>query len=224
MTTGYQRRRSTAGGWRALASALALLWLAACSAAADRAAPPGGAAEAGRREIQVVSNGWHTGIVLPRAARPDGLMPELDDLPDAALFRFGWGDREYYPAARPTFAMTLSAALAPTPAVLHVVALLEPALARGAEDEVLAIPVTEEQLRRLFVAIDGFFDRSGAARAVPLTVGATRDSRFYPATGRFHLFNTCNTWTLEILRTAGIVASGDGAITAEDVMRRLRPG
>ncbi|MCW5729242.1 MAG: DUF2459 domain-containing protein [Alphaproteobacteria bacterium] len=210
---------------RVLAAMLALLCLGACSGAAEGVGTETGDARRlhAQHEIQIVSNGWHTGIVLPRAARPEGLMPEIDDLPDSEFLRFGWGDREYYPAARPTLAMTLNAALAPTPAVLHVVALLEPALARAAEDEVRTILLTADQLRRLYLAIDGHVDRAGAARAMALSEGSTRNSRFYPATGRFHLFNTCNTWTARLLEDIGYPVRASGVITAEEVMRQLRP-
>jgi len=71
------------------------LWLAACAAVAPL--PP---ADHGPRthDIRVVSNGWHTAIVVARADLvATGLLPETDDFPDAAFVEFGWGDRVYYP-------------------------------------------------------------------------------------------------------------------------------
>ena len=50
-------------------------------------------------------------------------MPETADFPEARFFEFGWGDAAYYPAREATLGMALSAALVPTPAVVHVVGL-----------------------------------------------------------------------------------------------------
>ena len=52
--------------------------------------------------------------------------------------------------------------------------------------------------------------------------GLYQDSWFYPAHGRFHLLNTCNTWTARMLTAAGVGVSPSGVNTAEDLMRRLR--
>jgi hypothetical protein len=48
-------------------------------------------------------------------------------------------------------------------------------------------------------------------------------SLFYPATGRFHLFNTCNSWTAQALTATGLGASLGGVNTAEDLVSRIRP-
>lgn len=89
-----------------IAAVLALL-LAAC--AAPPPAPPLNA-DAGPRvhDLQVVSNGWHAAIVLPKDdVAATGLLPEAADFPAARYLEFGWGDREYYPAKDPTAAMAL---------------------------------------------------------------------------------------------------------------------
>ena len=46
--------------------------------------------------------------------------------------------------------------------------------------------------------------------------------RFYAAQGRFHLGNTCNTWTARMLRAAGVDIDPGGVVTAGDLMGRLR--
>jgi hypothetical protein len=55
----------------------------------------------------------------------------------------------------------------------------------------------------------------------PISRGLRAQSYFYPATGAFHLFNTCNTWTAGILRAGGMEISPAGIITAHDLMQRL---
>lgn len=172
--------------------------------------------------IYVFSNGWHTSIVLSRDALAPGSIPEAADFPQAAFLEFGWGDREYYPSPRPTMGMALAAALTPTPAVMHLAGLPRPPQELYRKAEVLALRLSAEALGRLIARIDASFDRPQGGRAETVAQGLYQDSWFYAAHGRFHLFNTCNTWTARMLSAAGVGVSPSGVMTADDLMRRLR--
>ena len=194
-------------------------WLAACAPIpqplpADEGEP--------LHRIYVFSNGWHTSIVLPRDALPPGAIPEAADFPKAAFLEFGWGDREYYPSPDPTLGMALAAALTPTPAVMHLAGLPRPPREIYREAEVLALRLSAAALGRLIAKIDGSFDRPQGGRGETVARGLYADSWFYPAHGRFHLFNTCNTWTARMISAAGVGVSLSGVQTAEDLMGRLR--
>jgi hypothetical protein len=67
------------------------------------------------------------------------------------------------------------------------------------------------------------FERAGAGRAEVRARGIYPFSLFYPATGRFHLFNNCNSWTAQALIAKGLGASLGGVNTAEDLISRIRP-
>ncbi len=171
----------------------------------------------------MVSNGWHTAIVAPQPAlAATGLLPEAADFPDAAFLEFGWGDRAYYPAKEKTIAMTLGAALAATPAVMHMAGLAVPPGQAGSGPETLRVTLTEAGFRRLVRALADQFERPAGARAAPVSRGLYPDSNFYNAHGTFHLFNTCNTWTARMLRAGGVELSPSGIITADGLMTRLR--
>jgi len=172
--------------------------------------------------IYVFSNGWHTSIVLSRDALPPGSIPEAADFPEAAFLEFGWGDREYYPSPHPTIVMALAAALTPTPAVMHLAGLPRPPQELYRKAEVLAMRLSAEALERLIAQIDTSFDRPEGGRGETVARGLYQDSWFYPAHGRFHLFNTCNTWTARMLTAAGVGVSPSGVKTAEDLMTQLR--
>jgi uncharacterized protein (TIGR02117 family) len=195
-------------------------WLAGCATVI--ALPP---ADDGPRThvVHVVSHGWHTAIVLPRADLVStGLLPEADDFPRASFLEFGWGDRVYYPAKETTLGMALEAALIPTPAVMHMAALARPPELTYPGSETMEIALTENGMRRLAGAIAGEFSRPKGGRAVPVSRGLYPDSNFYDAQGAFHLFNTCNTWTARMLRASGVDLSPAGVVTANDLMTRLR--
>ena len=204
----------------ALSSLACAGWLAACGTLPSL--PP---ADDGPRihVVRVVSNGWHTAIVIPRRELVStGLLPEADDFPGASFLEFGWGDRVYYPAKEKTLGMALAAALVPTPAVMHMAALARAPRLIYPGSEVVAVALTEGGIRYLVGAIAGEFKRPKGARAVPVSRGLYSDSNFYDAHGTFHLFNTCNTWTARMLRASGVKLSPSGVITADDLVARLR--
>lgn len=172
--------------------------------------------------IFVTSNGWHSGIVIARSDVPLAAIPEAADFPEAAYFEFGWGDAEYYPAPRPTFGLALRAAL-PGPAVIHMSGLPDHPAEVFPTATVLAVPLPDGGLERLIAYLAASFDRAGAERATPSARGLYGFSQFYPATGKFHVFNTCNTWTASALAAAGLDVEADGVQTADDLVRRVRP-
>jgi len=209
----------------AVAWLLLALGLAACAAGPDvpprpeTAAPPSGAAHT----IFVISNGWHSGIVLERSDLPPGRIPETADFPEARFLEFGWGDAVYYPAKHKTIGMTLRAALLPTPAVVHVAGLTVPPAESYPEAEVVSLSIGTAGLERLVDFIDASFERGDRERANAIGPGLYPTSRFYPAVGKFHLFNTCNTWSARALASAGLGVSKSGIQTAEELMRQVRP-
>ena len=118
--------------------------------------------------------------------------------------------------------MALQAGLVPTPAVVHVAGLWGKPARVYPKAEVVSLPIDDENFGRLVDFIDASFERSGAARAASTGPGLYATSLFYPAKGRFHLFNTCNTWTARVLAAAGFEVSPSGTFRAEALMRQVR--
>lgn len=205
---------------RILASFICWGLLAACATT-----PAKPVADEGPRihSIRVISNGWHTAIVIPRAEiTPPEVLPEADDFPDAAFLELGWGDRDYYPAKEKTLGLTLGAAFLDTPAVMHMAGLAFSPERTRPDSEVVLLRLTADELQRLVRAISDEFMRPENGRAVAISEGLYPNSNFYDAHGSFHLFNTCNTWTARMLHAAGVDISADGIMTADELMRRLR--
>ena len=195
--------------------------LAACAAT-----PPPPPLEDGPpvHSVVVASNGWHTAIIVSRpGVAATGLLPEVDDFPDALFLEFGWGDRTYYPAKDPTVGMALGAALTPTPAVMHMAGRTYAPVTDPENPNLVLVRLTQDGFEHMIRAIAGEFTRpEGGVRAVSIAPGLYGDSKFYDAESTFHLFNTCNTWTARMLRTGGVNLPASGIITADDLMARLR--
>jgi uncharacterized protein (TIGR02117 family) len=171
--------------------------------------------------VFVSSNGWHTDITVARVDIPEGRIPESADFREARYLQFGWGDAEFYTTPDAGLGATLRAAL-PGPAVVHLAALpVQPSEAFRDVEEI-ALTLGEENFARLIGHLHESFERGGERRAKSVGTGLYGFSRFYKATGEFHIFNTCNTWTARGLATAGVGISASGTQSAEDVMHQLR--
>lgn len=203
--------------------ALLMLGLALFSAAPLLAAPimPASSA-AGERRIFVTSNGWHSGIVVARADLPEAVLPEVADFASAAFLEFGWGDADFYTTPRAGLGLALLAAF-PGPAVMHIAGLRDHPAMVYPTVTVLSMVLTDQQLQRLVVHIAASVARTGTGRVPSNAPGLYEFSKFYPATGRFSAFNTCNTWTARALAAAGLAVDPDGVQSADELLRRIRP-
>lgn len=181
-----------------------------------------GPAFAGTRTVYAVNLGWHTGIAVDRLDLSWRTLPEFVDFPTAAWLEIGWGDEQFYRTPDPDIGILFSAAITPTPAVLHVVGLPVDPEQYFRRSEVLAVPLEEAEFDRLISFIYGSFRRTDAERATAVGDGLHANSKFYPALGEFHLLNTCNTWVAEAFAYAGLAVDPKEVIRASTVMERLR--
>jgi uncharacterized protein (TIGR02117 family) len=172
--------------------------------------------------VHVIDHGWHTGLVVPRAAIPPGAWPEHRDFPDAEALEIGWGDRAFYQATDVTVWMALRAAFASEGSVLHVVGLRRHVAETLPGTDILAIALSRAGFSALVRYIEDSHARDADGRAVPLGPGLHGDSRFYLAAGRYTLLETCNTWIARALRAAGCPITPAFAVTAGNVMWQAR--
>ncbi|WP_158500697.1 DUF2459 domain-containing protein [Shimia marina] len=155
-------------------------------------------------------HGYHAGLVIPREGLErfgEGLAEAwLVQFPDADWFEFGWGDAGFYFEV-PTFDdVTLSigarALLMPSPSVLHI------ATGRGSPVEVfaasdhVALKLSDQALSDVLK----FVERSAVSpdQLVPVLYGV---SAFYDGRGKYHLFQTCNSWVSQVLRAGGLASA-----------------
>lgn len=164
--------------------------------------------------------GWHTSIVVPgKEAAP--YIRASDDFEGARYLEIGWGDEAYYQARKTTSGMGLKAVFWPTDSVLHVVALdRDPAL-YFPDADVVAIRLSERGFRKLAGFIDESFAEDEKGGVIRLGSGLYGRSRFYRAQGTFYLFNNCNRWSADAIRSSGFPISTFYVITAAHVMDQL---
>jgi len=196
-----------------LTSVLVLVACAGCSTTPVRTWP---ADRESARTVLLVNHGWHTGIVVRAEDIPEGVWPESAYYPNAQYLEVGVGNREFYPAPERSIWLALRAALVPSAAVIHVVALSDHPARTLSFTALVALDLAEPDFRRLIEFIAATHERAGAERAEPMGPGLYHGGHFYPAHGSFHLFNNCNTWVVNALRAAGLPMRW--AVTSDDVI------
>ena len=125
-------------------------------------------AAAHAEEFFVVRHGWHSGIVVARADIPPGTLPPgvvARDFAGCRCLEFGWGDRSFYTAPKPTVPMALRAALIPGPSVLHVAGFTLPPARTHQWAETVAVRCTHEEFAALCRSLGETFARDAAGRA-----------------------------------------------------------
>lgn len=198
-----------------------LLWL--CSACAGPIHQQSVPVQAGALiSVYVINHGWHTGLIVRRADIPRGLVPESGDFPAADYLELGWGDWDYYQSRDPGLWLALKALFWPTASVLHVVGVKDTIASRFAGYEIVGLAVGRDDFYRLVTYIHRSFLRDGTAKTMPLASGWGADSLFYPARGKFHLLNTCNSWTARALAAAGFPPGMPEPVTADGLMAKVR--
>ena len=160
--------------------------------------------------IYLANNGVHADLVLP--ARAQGLdwrplLPKSDarNVPVGAQWiAFGAGERRVY-LETPTWGdltlKTAAIALTGGERVMHVQWVRDPAYAAK------AIRLTPEQYRRLWASIRSEFQLDPDGKPVRIDhPGYGFGDAFYHGIGKANAINTCNQWSADRLRVAGVEA------------------
>lgn len=160
--------------------------------------------------IYVKSNGAHTDLVLP-------VVNEIHDwrylvnmdgyrgltYPYAA---FGWGDKGFY-LNTPTWADLRMSTAFNAVSGRGGTAMRVTLYASVREDaQTWPVRIAPERYRELVAYVEASFQRSedGGGRRIGTIAYIPGDDQFYEARGIYSCFYTCNSWTNEGLKTAGI--------------------
>jgi uncharacterized protein (TIGR02117 family) len=211
----------------ALLAGLALLpamLLSSCAFAPYRVAGIPSRGASGTNAVYVVSHGWHTGLIVPAAPLRHALLDLQTRFGDAAYYEIGWGDKGFYQATEVTAGLTLQAMFWSSGAVMHVVGIRTDPATHFQHSQVTPLCLNAEQLAGLATFITHSFARGNAGELQALKAGIYGDSQFYAASGRYHLLNTCNSWTAKGLSSAGVGNFPAFKLTAGSVMGSLDAG
>ena len=175
------------------------------------------------KSLFIVHDSWHAAIVLDKNDIAPAELPESADFPGAEFIEFSWGDQDYFPDPHSGFIAAIKAALWSSGSVIHLVGFsgtLEQVY-RGAE--IIELRLSLGAFNRLVESLSKTFFRDQGSSRAPAAPGLFPNSRFYPATPKFSLLRTCNTWVAEVLESAGVPLSPRLVITAGNLAGQLAP-
>ncbi len=160
-------------------------------------------------DIFVETNGVHVSLIVPMSAAGDDLSDLIrpDQVANPELYgthvMVGWGHKRVYRNAR-TWADVksrdiASAIIGSDDTTLHIYHLINPQPLSYRR----MLRVTPEQFHIIVTQIRNTFrlDAGGKSHAYP---AYGPDNIFYDSNGHYSAFNTCNTWTGDVLRRAGV--------------------
>lgn len=164
----------------------------------------------------VISNGVHTDICLPAHSEFMDWTQWISAKDFKGIYSqpkyisIGWGDKGFY-LDTPTWSdlklsTAVNAVLLPSPTAMHVTYLqAEP----KSSNKVVKCSMNEQEYRALVAFVKSSFDLSDQGKNVRLIKdkGYTDWDNFYEAQGSYSGWRTCNSWTNEALKIAGVKTS-----------------
>jgi uncharacterized protein (TIGR02117 family) len=190
-------------------------------------ANPGWQPAASGVRVFVRTNGVHTWIMMPKVAagidwRPIALPEHIEDIRYAAgdHIAVGYGNRDFY-LNTPTWGdlslrTALAAAVGGGPSLVHVEHEHDPQPNEYQQPIMLSVA----EYRRLASHIRASFELRGGRSKPLIGRGYGPADIFYEARGPYNAYRTCNEWTGEALRAAG-VRTGAWTPLSQSIMLRL---
>lgn len=167
--------------------------------------------EAQTIEIFLRSNGVHTDLVLPvnneHMNWAEWVAYEHTQAADtnSQWVAFGWGDKAFYTQTpswedlKPNVAF--KAAFGLSSGALHTRFFRY----MSSDEQTISLKISEESYQLLVAFIMETFETT-ANQPIVIPHAYGQYDAFYEAKGRYHFFHTCNTWTNNALKAAGLKA------------------
>ncbi len=167
-------------------------------------------AEEAGTQVFVVSNGVHTDICIP-LSNPYQDWTQVFNIRETFPGRqvrylcFGWGDQNFF-VHTPTWAdltpkTALKAVLWPSKTAIHLTAWSH---APEVHTRCRRLFLSQDQYRRLCRFLLDHLTLDDQGQPIQVGNGYSGSDAFFAAEGHYHLLRTCNEWTSEALRKAGI--------------------
>lgn len=171
--------------------------------------PCGSCDHKGEVSIFIRTNGVHTDVCLPTKTPHKDWLATIDltayeDQSQSDYVAIGWGDKGFF-LDTPTWAelkasTAFNAIFLPSPTAMHVEFIDRPAVSEVTRE----VKISKESYHKLITFIESAFDKKDdKIQLIPGHSYGMKDN-FYEAKGSYHLFNTCNVWANDALKSANI--------------------
>jgi len=175
--------------------------------------------------IYVQSNGIHTDICLPvKTSSIDWTqfipLQDYENSTEVEYIAIGWGDKGFF-LDTPTwadlkFSTAINAAFLPSPTAMHVSYSGIPKENNNRK----RVTISKAAYQRMISFVkNSFLLKNKQVDLIP-NRGYSDHDNFYEAKKSYHMFRTCNIWTNEALKTAG-VKTGIYALFPDGILKHL---
>lgn len=173
-------------------------------------------------KIYVVSQGWHTGIVVPTNCIADSLWTEGYPYHKFNYVLIGWGDADYYQTKGFNLWYASKAAVWPTSSTLHVKAFNQLSNINNLTEEIVDLLIGESDYSSLCNFIQSEFQLDNDGLFIPQTAGFYRNSHFFAGNNKYTAINNSNVWTGKAMKKAGFKVNPYCYPTQKSLIKKLK--
>ncbi|MEO1434699.1 MAG: DUF2459 domain-containing protein [Bacteroidota bacterium] len=161
--------------------------------------------ENGPKTLYASTNGVHVDLIVPVADMSPKFREQLQPAPEVQFIGFGWGDRKFY-LETPTWGdLTvynfMNSFFWPSSSLVHVT------YHQSAFKNWEQLSASEDQVLELCAALESGFKTDEANGFTELPgKGYYDNDTFFEGAGSYTLFRTCNVWTNQKMKQAGLPA------------------
>ncbi len=170
--------------------------------------------------ILVLDDGWHTEIALKAPSLDEPLAQFRGVFPANPWISFSFGNRRYELQTK-TDAFDKLIALLPGPGIVMVIGHGATMAEGDSKLRATQLHISRLGLDRLQEFLWRDFTPGAYAGVDLLRVAPEWNMRVYASNGSYDATYTCNTWTLEALRAAGLPTSPFGILFADQAMTQV---
>ena len=198
------------------------IFLIHCTAPVKNLYPPAGNGT-DNKKIYIVKHAWHTGIIVGRR-EADFYLPALtNEFSGADYLEVGWGDLDFYTAARGNVFLALKAVLWPTKSTIRIMGFNKHPLLIFGEDRIVEVTISDQGFINLIRYINNSFALDKDSQNIKLDTNAYGGpSQYYLSREKYHGFKTCNVWTAKAIRKTGYPITPFYALRAKNVLYQIR--
>ena len=162
--------------------------------------------------VFIRTNGVHTDICMPTISDQNNWMNSFDlndyeDKNQKEYIAIGWGDKGFF-LDTPTWAdlkasTAIKAIFLPSPTAMHVEFMDKPI----ENESIQKVEISKRAYRKLVAFVKSTFLLKNKRPILIPNHGYWPTDNFYEAHGNYHMYNTCNVWTNDAMKSASIPTS-----------------
>ena len=168
------------------------------------------------KTIYLIKQRWHTAVVFNKKDIEPTILPEIKYFEGSELIDIGWGDEAFYQHPDFDWDLAYQALFYPTPSTLRIEGIyISKQQYFNISEIVVELKIKNEQLKILLRYISDTIWKDENGEDKILSTQNLNQVYFFNAKGKYHLFNTCNTWLTKGLKKAGFDIKDDIVLTEQ---------